>query len=224
MSDLFKTTSAGISITNTGSQLLILDFEGEDGAESWVEEAQGLLPESLSGGYLDTTTHYSGGSSLRLEPNGSLAYHIPGINGDFKYSYYTMYENVGEGNNGANVYFYNIILKKATVDDPKLGLGTYLPYSPTEYPQNYVNFVYAHDSDGEFMDKQYHSIIIPAYRTWIRREVIVRNQTVTVKEDGVVIAEANSNALFPFTGVDTLVFENNATVNVWFDKVRIRTL
>ena len=49
-------------------QILILNFEGEDGATSWIEEAQGLSPSYISfgSGVIDTNQYYTGNSSLRL--------------------------------------------------------------------------------------------------------------------------------------------------------------
>ena len=64
------------------NEVLILNFEGADGAPSWTEEAQGLEPAIHDNCELDTAQHYAGNSSL-LFKGGSAAevsYLVPGIN------------------------------------------------------------------------------------------------------------------------------------------------
>ena len=42
------------------NEVLILNFEGADGAPSWTEEAQGLEPAIHDNCELDTAQHYAG--------------------------------------------------------------------------------------------------------------------------------------------------------------------
>ena len=67
-------------VVETG-QLLILNFEGEDGAITWIEEAQGLVPDITPPDYiLDTSKYKFGSSSLLISAETTylnLEYRLP---------------------------------------------------------------------------------------------------------------------------------------------------
>lgn len=80
---------------------LLLTFQGEDGATSWVDNGQGLIPSPLYDGYqeIDTVTGYIGASSLLVKPNHDVEgtiYSVPNVDGDnFEYIVVFKYNDFG---------------------------------------------------------------------------------------------------------------------------------
>jgi hypothetical protein len=50
------------------------NFDGMDGATTWIEEAQGLIPDNLENVEIDTAQYYSGSASLRFSDNSYVNY------------------------------------------------------------------------------------------------------------------------------------------------------
>jgi hypothetical protein len=84
------TTQTGPSAPGVGIEIrsfLVLNFEGADGATTWVEEAQGLSPDSNENRYIKAynpslpwTAPYSGSSSLFLmDGSPILTYNVPNV-------------------------------------------------------------------------------------------------------------------------------------------------
>jgi hypothetical protein len=85
MSSLIKTDSKGISVSNSGTQLLILNFEGENGAVTWEEESHGRVPVQNTNHQIDIADKKFGNSSLVFVGNGVLEYSIEAISGDLTF-------------------------------------------------------------------------------------------------------------------------------------------
>ena len=88
------------------NQLLILNFEGEDEATTWTEEAQSLVPSAVDSFVLDTSHKKFGLSSLApvYDEYGSLLYDLSEVySGDFTWHGWVRYEK-GTGGNSFVTY------------------------------------------------------------------------------------------------------------------------
>jgi hypothetical protein len=193
----------------TTTPKLTLNFEGIDGATTWTEEAQGLIPDSVTNAQLDTNDPQAGVSSLKIS-NGSLYYSVPGISADFTYTGYFRFHDISTSK------AHTVI----NVSEPLSGIPL---FDVTIYENSGTHrlSIYAYDASGnEIM--YYNAVTALSIDVWHKVEFIVSGKVTTAKIDGVTIVTGTAVIDNPLLSVSYVGFYSNDPSNsLWVDTVAL---
>jgi hypothetical protein len=195
--------------------IFLLNFEGEEGSTTWIEEIQGLQPDYAwtQDATIDTSKYYSGTSCLKLgSGGGEIDYIVPNIGSDFTiYTY--MFINSDIDND------INII---CLVDqDGAAAVGIYL----TSY--NSITEIagiglYGRDNNTDLFNTYYTDVSLPI-NTWNKFECIVSGSELVVKINDSVLTSYTSSVVDPFLGLDYFYIYNGSSYSVYFDKINMES-
>jgi len=195
-------------------EVLLLNFQGEDGATGWVDEAQDLEPWGVYADpcEIDTDQHYTGVSSL-LMVDGEVVYQVPGIT-------------------STNVLYKAIFrYTGASID-----FGTYLQCYPADkYGEGGFLFlnIAGNDEDGiywdaYFIDREETEVfnihggpITCDPDTWHEMDLKVLGRTVTVLLDSVEIHSADSDIDDPIADAGIIMFGNGIAGSLWMGAIAV---
>lgn len=190
------------------SDLLILNFEGEDGATSWVEEAQSLEAGAFNA-EIDTDKHYSGSSSLRMFGIAQVDYNVGVISSGFTFVERFQFHSVD--NSATLVTICNSAYETATVQ-----------VSLYEY-EGFGLSILVFDKDGESV-VAYDELCTLAADVFHKLEVIVAGSNIVIKIDDVEYVNYTSGKSNPLAGLWNVYFQNyteTAGNDLWIDSVAL---
>ena len=197
-------------VVETG-QLLILNFEGEDGATSWIEEAQGLVPDITPPDYiLDTSKYKFGSSSLLISAETTylnLEYRLPiPISEDFTLHGWVNVTNIANYVPGVS---YSLLYMEddtnpwgkavvyVTLGGPT---GEYIQY----YIQNYEGNVIYYEgvTEAAFLENVWHHVAVTVW-----------GQSIYYAFDGIILHIWNAGIDAPCAGLNRFIIANTDDFN-----------
>jgi len=205
-------------------QLLILNFEGVDGATTWAEEAQGLEFDNhdywgsvpMVGCEIDTAQYYSGSSSLSLWKSWWFDYvaylEIPGITNSFTFIYHFKPQSIFDG------YFHVTLgcfgYNEATLSWIDMEFDGWEGGGSWEFNVDGWN-------DGNPSSWGYKTV---APDVWHEGKLVVQNRSFVWTLDDEVISSWEASVDNPVEGLTGLSFFWNGTNPIWVDEVSIANL
>jgi len=212
-------SSGGAPLT---TDILKLNFEGTDGATTWVEEAQSLTPENVVGKcIIDTAQYFDGTSSLELNyeqtfvnelwiPEKRVVYTISNIEADFEYTVYFRFHGVDSEQLFSPIILYDTEgAAYFDVDFYDDGSDLHCWIGGTDSLDNEIGTTY--DELNTFTADVWHKLYVK-----------VLDRDIVVEVDDVEIVTLTATMDDPLLGVNTIEFNNysSGTGNsVWLDKI-----
>lgn len=193
--------------------IFLLNFEGEEGSTTWIEEIQGLEPKYDYSyyWYIDTSKHYSGTSCLRLDSGGEVDYIVPNIGSDFSICTY-MYIDSDIDSDIDIMYLFD--------QDGAAECEIYLTYYDSVRETASIG-AYGRDNNTD-MFNPFDDVSLPV-NTWNKFECIVSGSQLIVKINDSVFTTYTSSINNPFLGIDYFYFYNGSSYSVWFDEIGIES-
>lgn len=193
------------------ADILILNFEGADGATSWTEEVSGLVPTIQGSAEIDTDEHYSGLSSVQVAA-GSIEYEIPEINSGFTYTGYFKFQTIDDDASSYQepVYLYD------NDGDSSVYLAFYKDSGNIHIACEYRD----KNGNGDSIDE----IISLTADDWHKAEILVSGSVITVKIDGATVVSWDTGISTPLSGLDRFIFDAENLISgdpFWFDEIII---
>jgi hypothetical protein len=214
MSDLFKTTSTGISISNNVPRPFYIAPYGVDGAGTWETGIQGA-PEIAHDVYVDVSNGQNGHASLRVDGGTGIGGHIE----------YVTIKNIGSN------FTYSFLIKY----DKPIGAGdyvhTYLRSSTNLSDLHFCFWDYYEDDVPYLLVKVYDAtdVVVLSYLELltvqpgdlVRVEIKVTSAGgVQVYMNGSLITEVESSS---FGEIGELEIYNGVSgMNAWFSEISIQ--
>jgi hypothetical protein len=187
----------GTTGIESGKTLLCLNFEGADGATTWTEEAQGLVPSESYGSELDTATLLSPISS-----DGALVYLSPlDISNDFTFHGWVRINGIAAAT--ADTYYYLII-----GTEPE-GAFLFFQWAGGASNNVYMTLYAKNDTmifDGVVMNNPFSD------QVWTHIAFVQRGQNTIFFIDGQVVRIWTSAIVDPFGQGHHLTGPNNFTL------------
>jgi hypothetical protein len=209
----------------TPNNVLVLNFEGEDGATIWAEGAQDLTPTINFGAELDTDYHYSGSSSLKmrgkvseeLDGYSSVLYDIGVLPSDFSVVTHFCFLAGGfttTDNSATPLWLYGLNMQS---NYPIIGVSIYYHYTNT-----FRLRIYAIDKDND-ASAWYDEVCTLTAGVFHKIEVIVTGSNLVVKIDDFEYVNETSEKSNPYAGLYQVGFQNysNANGKLWIDSTSI---
>ena len=192
-----------------GNKLLVLNFEGADGAVSWTEEAQGLTPIAQDTPLeIDTAVHKFGTSSLHYNglrtSNADLNYELPEpLAGDFTFSLFINIEGLaGYLANGGN--FFDLLELSGSGDAYALiGIGVTYDVNPP-YPDIISLYESITDRDNINLRDDYANQSPFIENTQHHFAVISHGKKLMYAVDGKIISSYACTSDYPMSGCDNI--------------------
>jgi hypothetical protein len=190
--------------TSDGEKLLVLNFNGVDGATTWTEEAQGLVPSESYGSELDTATAKFGLSSLLspISSDGALVYLSPlDISNDFTFHGWVRINGIAAAT--ADTYYYLII-----GTEPE-GAFLFFQWAGGASNNVYITLYAKNDTmifDGVVMNNPFSD------QVWTHIAFVQRGQNTIFFIDGQVVRIWTSAIVDPFGQGHHLTGPNNFTL------------
>jgi hypothetical protein len=198
------------------SDYLILNFEGEEGAITWVEEAQGLsVSDSLGNPAIDTSQHYLGNSSVKLIAQEDsiecyFDYTLPtSISDDFSFTSYFRFNGLDSFNDYISIiYGYDTNggdwFEVYLIKEEELYLGINVQDG------NYISFV------------QYKEINTLSENVWHKLQIELVGRSIVFKINNEIIVSGTSETENPLNGINLLDFyliSSSSPSSFWLDSV-----
>jgi hypothetical protein len=208
------TGTDGVPISGPIEPTFLLNFEGEEGSTTWIEEIQGLEPEYdwTLDAYIDTSKYYSGTSCLRLDAGGDVDYIVPNIGSDFTTCEYIFIDSDIDSDIDI-IYLFD----QDGAAEVEICLTSY--DSGTEIASIGL---YGRDNNTDMFNTYYTDVSLPI-STWNKFECIVSGSELVVKINDSVLTSYTSSVVDPFLGLDYFYFTNGSSYSVYFDEISIES-
>jgi hypothetical protein len=208
------TGTDGVPISGPIEPTFLLNFEGEEGSTTWIEEIQGLEPEYdwTLDAYIDTSKYYSGTSCLRLDAGGEVDYIVPNIGSDFTTCEYIFIDSDIDSDIDI-IYLFD----QDGAAEVEIYLASY--DSGTEIASIGL---YGRDNNTDMFNTYYTDVSLPI-STWNKFECIVSGSELVVKINDSVLTSYTSSVVDPFLGLDYFYFTNGSSYSVYFDEISIES-
>jgi hypothetical protein len=208
------TGTDGVPISGPIEPTFLLNFEGEEGSTTWIEEIQGLEPEYdwTLDAYIDTSKYYSGTSCLRLDAGGDVDYIVPNIGSDFTTCEYIFIDSDIDSDIDI-IYLFD----QDGAAEVEIYLASY--DSVTEIASIGL---YGRDNNTDMFNTYYTDVSLPI-STWNKFECIVSGSELVVKINDSVLTSYTSSVVDPFLGLDYFYFTNGSSYSVYFDEISIES-
>lgn len=193
------------------SDLLILNFEGIDGATSWEEEAQALTPDTVSNSEIDTGKHYAGSSSLRMCGIAEVSYNVGSLPSSYTFIDFFQFHDVDV--NMTPVWFYDGAYESAA----EIQVQAYF------FDSEFRLAIMVLDIDGDTVG-EYDELCTLLPDVFHKLEVIVAGSNIIIKINNIEYINWTSGKSSPFSGINSVSFQNYSEVSgndLWIDSVAL---
>lgn len=181
-----------------------VEFEGNDGDTTWVEEIQDLEPNNKVSCEIDTDQFIVGSSSLLIPASGYLEYIIPGITSDnFVWTYYFRNSSTG------TIY---------------LDMWSNIPGNQTQVWVDMFSEtlnLYLDDYNGDnFLDIE---ISRPTANIWHKVVITSSGRTVTFSIDDIELSTVSASVDNPLNGLNYFGFYPYSPNSLWIDSMKFES-